>query len=52
MENLIEEENLIKLFKTEYVIFLTYKFMKNKCYKYFKKSLLTYFNKYNSNVLL
>lgn len=47
MELVREENNLIKLFKTEYVIFLTYKFMKNKCYKYFKKSLLSYFNKYN-----
>ena len=47
METIDEKNDLVKLFKTEYVIFLTYKFMKNKCYKYFKKSLLSYFNKYN-----
>ena len=36
-----------KLIHTEYIIFLTNSYVKNKYFKFFKKSLLTYFNKYN-----
>jgi hypothetical protein len=40
--------SIIKLFYSDYTIFLTGKFLKNSKYLYnFKKRLLTYFNKYN-----
>ena len=44
----IDAVSVIKLFYSDYTIFLTGKFLKNNKYLYnFKKRLLTYFDKYN-----